>query len=78
MIGYAGRFERSSSGQSSAMRGGRITLESIPSSLFTSARSCMTIIERSECASVRCPCCENMRLKPSSVESRSYSRTLSP
>ena len=41
-------------------------LESIPRSLFTSARSCIVIIARSECASVRCPCCENIRLKSSS------------
>ena len=63
---------------SSAIRGGAITLELIPSSLLTSARSCIVIIARSECASVRWPCWENMTLKSRSFDSRSYSRTLAP
>ena len=56
---------------------GPMTLDLIPSSLFTSARSCIVTSARSECASVRWPCCENIRLKSSSAERRSYRRTLS-
>ena len=69
-IGYAGRSERSSWGQSSRIRSTPTTLELTPSSLFTLG-SCIVIIARSECASVRWPCCGNMRLKSSSAESRS-------
>ena len=46
-------------------------LLSMPSSWFTSARSAIVIMARSECARVKCPCCENRRLKSSSAPSPS-------
>ena len=78
MIGQVGRSETSSCGQSASISAGPMTLELTPSSLFTSARSCIVTSARSECASVRCPRCENMRLKPSFCESFSYNLTLCP
>jgi len=47
---------------------GPITDESIPSSLFTSARHAIVRNDASECAKVRCPRCENMMLKFKSAE----------
>ena len=76
MIGHVGLSERSSSGQSCAISPGSTTRLSTPSSWFTSARSVITTIARSEWASVKWPCCEKRRLKSSSADRRSYSSTL--
>ena len=66
----------SSCGHSSLISSGYTTRESTPTSRFTSARSIIVFTERSEWASVRCPCWENSMLKLSSCDSDSYSFTL--